>query len=99
MTKILNVYMLIKRKTWRDQAWCLLSFPKRNRTILWNDTLKTYDIYKGVIKDDSISSLQAKTNNKIELGTNPATWRGLCLALAASLGIALGVIVCLLSFT
>ena len=41
--------MIIKRKTWKDHAWCALSFPRANRTIIWNDTLKTYDIYKGTI--------------------------------------------------
>ena len=89
--------MIIKHKTWGDHAWCILSFPKRNRTILWNDTLKTYDIYKGVAKNDSISAPRVPASKKITQGTNSVTWRGLCLILAGVLGVALAVVVVLLS--
>ena len=93
--------MIIKRKTWKDQTWCALSFPRVNRTILWNDTLKTYDIYEGLIdgkgsKAKSTKSL--KSAKKERESTNPITWRCLCYALAGGLGVALAVIICLISF-
>ena len=29
--------MIHKRQVWRDYNWTILTFPKRNKTILWND--------------------------------------------------------------
>jgi len=32
----------------REHEWVVLSFPRQDKTILWNDTNKTYDFYSGV---------------------------------------------------
>tara|TARA_R100000808_G_C2155151_1_gene166903 strand:+ start:50 stop:385 length:336 start_codon:yes stop_codon:yes gene_type:complete len=50
--EIINIFMINKRRVWREHAWTILSFPKQNKTILWNDNLKKYRIYDGLMKED-----------------------------------------------
>ena len=41
--------MINKRQIWREHTWTALSFPNRNKTILYDAVRKKYDIYDGLI--------------------------------------------------
>jgi len=36
-------------KVWRDRPYFIRSFPKLNKTIVWDDTEKAYQFYEGVV--------------------------------------------------
>lgn len=54
-------------KVWRDSSWYIKSFPKFNKTIVWNDNKKTYDFYEGIInskKEPIVIHKPIKTTKK-----------------------------------
>ena len=53
-------------KVWRKHSWCLKSFPKHNKTIVWNDNTKTYDFYEGIIGEKKLPTINKpiKTTKK-----------------------------------
>jgi len=87
--------MINKRRVWRDHSWTILSFPKRNKTILWNDNLKEYGIYDGVPKEDRIRLRGLKETKKIR-EQDLAHWRTICWILSGALGITLALLILLM---
>ena len=78
----------------RDHAWTVLSFPKRNRTILWNDTLKTYDIYKGVpYKQYEVEQIHNGKTVKVKKAVIVKdNWKTICICLTCLLGVTVGLL-------
>jgi len=42
--------MINEWRVYRENAWSILSFPKRNKTILYNGTTKQYEFREGIAK-------------------------------------------------
>ena len=90
-------------KSYRDRVWTIFSFPKRNRSIVWDDTNKTYEIYKGVAKpkDDDVATFtdektmelrNFKTPDHIKQQDN-SHWIALCWILSGALGMTLAILI------
>ena len=49
----INTFMINERRVWRkDGVWTILSFPRQNKTILYDSARRKYDIYDGLMKED-----------------------------------------------
>ena len=89
--------MIHKRQVWRDYNWTILTFPKRNKTILWNDDLKKYDIYNGLPeKDKDKIRLRGLEETKKIRDTDLRHWRAMCWILSGALGITLALLIFLM---
>tara|TARA_R110002051_G_C8372536_1_gene443763 strand:- start:37 stop:321 length:285 start_codon:yes stop_codon:yes gene_type:complete len=86
--------MINKWQVCREHAWTILSFPKRNKTILWNDTTKKYQIYKGVpYRQHEVEEI--RDGKKVEVKAAVADnsyWRLACMCLAGTLGVTLALL-------
>ena len=80
--------MINKWRVHRDYDWTILAFPKQNRSIVWNDTNKTYDFYEGTPwEQEKIKEFnQHKKSNEDQINR----WKRICCWMAAVLGIILG---------
>jgi len=73
-----------KYTTYRDKIWTVMSFPKRNVSILWNATDKEYSFHKGVPAEKVVSPVSKKPSEK-----TIDRWQLIAMCLATGLGIVL----------
>lgn len=79
-------------KEWRSHRghdWTVLSFPKRDKTILYNATTKKYGIYEGTAKPLGQRVVSDHVNKNYKL-IDLKKYRYLILGLAIALGVSLG---------
>jgi len=88
--------MIKKHRVWWDHNWTVLSFPKRNKTILWNDTLKEYEIYNGLPKQDKEVKIRGMKEPKKIREQDLAHLRAMCWMLSGALGMALALFLAVL---
>lgn len=87
--------MINKRQLWWDDNWTVLSFPKRNKTILWNADLKEYDLYDGVPKEDKIQLRGLKETKEIR-EKDVTHLRVICWIMSGALGVTLALLLLLM---
>jgi len=80
--------MITKHRSFRDHAWTVFAFPKRNISLLWNETTKTYEFYKGIphSKEKDLTPHEVKKIVRVKDG-NIEYWQKVCLVLSGALGI------------
>ena len=79
-------------KTFYHNDWCVMPFPRVNRTVLYNAKTKKVEFYKGLPKKQETQkgeNLSVK-ERKVESETN--IWRVHCMWLAVCLGATLAVL-------
>jgi len=83
--------MIKKHRVYRNRAWTVFSFPKRNRSIVWDEENKNYDIYEGLPKQDIIPLRGLKEPKQIR-DQDYKHWKVLCYILGSALGVSLALI-------
>ena len=78
-------------KVFWDDSWLVWSFPKRDKTIVYNAKTKKYNFYNGIPKEKETLKEVILKNKQTQSQSD--TWRRTCMYLAAALGISLGIIV------
>lgn len=96
--------MIIKHRSFRDHVWTVFAFPKRNISLLWDDTTKTYEFFKGIphSNEKDFTPYQVKkivrdkddNIKKIVQGKddNIEYWKRVCWVLSGTLGVTLAVL-------
>jgi hypothetical protein len=80
--------MIKKHRFYRDYTCTILSFPKQNRSIVWDDDKKNYDFYEGIPKQDRIPLRGLKEPKQIR-DQDYKHWKILCCILGCALGASL----------
>jgi len=83
--------MIKKHRVYRDRAWTIFSFPKRNRSIVWDEENKNYDIYEGLPKQDKIPLRDFKESKQIR-DYDYKHWKIVCCILGGALGASLALL-------
>ena len=78
------------------RPWTLLSFPKHNTSLLYNNETKKYDFYTGVPEEKKEFKLREMTEPDHIKQEDLRHWRSVCWFLAGSLGTSIAVILMIL---
>ena len=76
-------------KAFYHNDWCIMPFPRANRTLLYNAKTKKIEFYKGLPQKQKGENLSVKTH-KVEPEYN--VWRIHCMWLVICLGATLALL-------
>ena len=76
-------------KAFYHNDWCVMPFPRVNRTVLYNAKTKKIEFYKGLPQKQKGENLSV---NKREVKSEDSIWRVHCLWLAGCLGVTIALL-------
>ena len=82
------MFMINEWRVYRENAWSILSFPKQNKTILYNGTTKEYEFREGIAKP-FVKKAKPVPQPNYKL-VDMKKYRYMIIFLVAVLGISLG---------
>mgnify|MGYP003322257442 CR=1 FL=1 len=79
----------------REHDWVVLSFPRQGKTLLWNDTNKSYDFYEGLPwEKEKLKETVIKKNKDYE---KMLRWEKIAFILGGSLVAAIAAVIVLIT--